>query len=1258
MNTFNRFCLSNNLFNHKCLKPYLIHNQINSFNNFLKNNKNSFYSIKKILKNYFPIINSKKNIFLKIKKIILEKPFFNDYYSKKKNIHYFANLYIIISIFYIKENFFIEKKLFFGSIPFMTKKGNFVINGTERILISQFTKSNGIFFFLEKKLICKIIPKIGDWIDFSIEKKFYFIFNNNDYFDLNYFLICIGIKKYFFFNYFIKKINLKIIKGKKKFFFLLNKKNNFIFKNFFFLCISNKKINFYFYKKYIINNKKIKKMKEIINFINIFFLKKIFFIKVFIFKYKIEEKFFFLLIKNFFLKKTDILFSKNKGSIFNYFKKIFIKKKFVLSNFGYKRINTILNNNNLYFNYKIIIEIINKMLKFYKFNLLNDNFDSLENKIILNSGKLISKKFEFCIKIIKKSIFYKIKNLKKEDELNFLIDDNIITINLKDYFCNNELSQFLDQNNPLAEISHNRKISLINLKGVNKENCGFDIRDIHYSHYSKICPIDTPEGHNIGLINSFSFYSKTNKHNLISTLYKISINGKIIGISFFDHKIEKINYISNFLTTIKTIYGEIFTKPIIEIRYKSNYKKKKFFFINFIEFSGDQLCSIGASLIPFLEHNDANRCLMGSNMQRQATPLINSQQPLIGTGNELIIGLNSGYNIISKINGIVLYTDYYKIIIKNKNKLKLYNLKKYNKTNQNTIFHQNSLVNINQIIKKGDLLADSYSTKYGEISLGINIKVAFMSWYGYNFEDSIIISKKIFNEEKFSSLHIYEFICILKHNENCFEILSNECFDVKNNIKKGIINIGEFVKPKDILIGKMIPKNKKENSPEEKLFKVVFSDNNFNYYEQPLLTPKNIKGIVIHIEDFKLYILGKNIIKILYFEQLKYINKCLNNYFYEIFFYYMKKINYELFNQKIIYKNKIFYYNKLNINLLFKIKCLNKKINFKLKIFKKLFLKYLKIKKKKYYYKKKFFLKYEDFEKNILRIIKIKIVVKKNIKIGDKMSGRHGNKGVVSKIVEEESMPYDKYGNRVDLILNPLGIPSRMNVGQLLESYLGISLEKINNFFLNINNFRKNYFFKNKILISLLFKKILKKNINILNFNNIEIIKLIKKIKNGFKICIHNFQKFNELKIKQFIKTLGFSSTGKIFLFDGYNGKKYIQLINVGIIYFMKLNHLASDKMYSRSVGPYSLITQQPLGGKSNLGGQRLGEMEVWALEAYGASNLLKEMLTIKSDDIIGRVKLYKNIISGNQNITSGVPESFQVLLKEIKALCFDIKLL
>ncbi|XZR52574.1 MAG: DNA-directed RNA polymerase subunit beta [Candidatus Carsonella ruddii] len=1255
---FNRYCLSKKNFFHECYKPYLIHIQINSFNNFLKYNYNN-YSIKNIIRKNFPVINKKKDIFVKFCKISIKKPFYEEEYCIKRNIHYYTIIFINLKFYLINKKRIYNRKYNLGYIPYMTKRGSFIINGTNRVLISQFKKCYGIYFFYEKKKYCKIIPYYGNWIDLYHEKELYFVFDKKIIFFVKNLLISLGLNKQFFFNYIFFNIKIKIIKGKKKKFFLINRKFFFCkkYKNFF--CFSTKKIiDFYLGNNFYFKKKKFFKLNLIDKkFINIFLINKYLFINFIILKKKLEN-FIVDFYKKYYFELEDNNFLNKKGKILNFFKKIFYKKNFNFSLIGDKRVKTML------FNYKYtgiftLLEIIKKYLKFLKFDILKDNLDSLENKLVFNSGKLLSIKFEKSFNKIMKNIKYKVKNFTNINDFELLIDNNIITIEIKDYFCNNELSQFLDQNNPLSEISHLRKISLVG-NNIKKENCGFEIRDLHISHYCKICPIDTPEGHNIGLINSFSFYSKINKYNFISTVYKICFFGKIIGVMYLDYKKEKLKNIIDFLSTIKTIYGEIFKLPFLNIRNKNNFKKIKFIFIDLIEISGSQIFSLGASLIPFLENNDANRCLMGSNMQRQAVPLVYADNSIVGTGNELIVGNNSNYNINSDITGFVLYVDSNFIVVKNKYQLFKYKIKKFIRTNQNTTITQKPIINLGSNIKKGDLLAYSNVTKNGEISLGKNLRVAFMSWYGYNFEDSILISNKIIKENFFSSFHIYEYICVLKYNENGIDIVSNDAFNkkqiIENKTKFGIIKIGESVNSKDVLVGKMCPRKKNDFSPEEKLFKIVFSDNNFNYYEQPLCLPKNVNGTVLNIDDFKLYSFDKNVLKILDIEQLVYITKNLNNCFYELFFWYIDNINKYLNNNIVFLNKKIFIFKKNNINILINLKCFNKKNNFKLKIIKKIIIKKVFFKKQQFKITKKNILTYNDFDNNIIRIIKIKIISKKNLKIGDKMSGRHGNKGVVSTIIEEENMPYDKFGNQIELILNPLGVPSRMNVGQLIEVYIGSAIQEIKFFFEKIN-FLNFSFYKIKMILKLIIKIIFNKNIETFFLNNKDCYLLYLKFKKKISICVHNFKNLEDIIIKNIINKISFSKNGKIQLFDGITGIKYIKFISVGNIYFMKLNHLVSDKIYSRSIGPYSIITQQPLGGKSNFGGQRLGEMEVWALEAYGAAYILKEMLTVKSDDLIGRTLVYKNIMNEIPHVESGIPESFQILIKEIQSLCFDIKI-
>ncbi|MFI4913431.1 MAG: DNA-directed RNA polymerase subunit beta [Candidatus Carsonella ruddii] len=1252
---FNRYCLSKKNFFHKCYKSYFNHIQINSFNNFIKYKKKNF-SIKNLIKFHFPIINKKKNIFLKLFKINIKKPFYNEKYCINKNIHFYSIIYIYIKMYLINKKIIYKKKYELCKIPFLNKKGNFIINGTHRILISQFIKSNGIFFITRKKKICKIIPNFGNWIELIYSKQLFFLFDKKILFSLKNIFISLGINKIFFFKYFFFKIKLKILKGKKKKFFLLKKKFFLNRKYNKYYCFSFNNIEFYLGSYYFFKKNFFCKFDKVNN-LNYIISKKIYFLNIIIYKKNINNFKLIKIYKNYNLILEDSNYLNKKGKIFNFFKKIFIKKKYSFNNTGYKRIKKILFKKKELLNLFFILEIIKKIFKFIKFNIIDDNLDSLDNKIINSCGKLLSNIFEKSFLMIIKNIKFKIKNFNLINDLDLIIEKTLITIEFKNYFCNNELSQFLDQNNPLSEISHLRKISLIG-SNIKKENCGFEIRDLHISHYCKICPIDTPEGHNIGLINSFSFYSKINKYNYISSIYKFSFIGKIIGIISIDYKKEKFKNIINFLNTILTIYGEIFKFPFLEVKKKNIFKKKKFIFIDLIEISGDQIISIGASLIPFFSNNDANRCLMGSNMQKQAVPLYKCDQPIVGTGNEITLGINSGYCILSEIKGYILYLDNYIIIIKNNFKIKKYKILNFYKTNQNTTIFQKININYLNNINKGDILTYCNVIEKGEITLGKNIRVAFMSWYGYNFEDSILISNKIVENNFFLSFHIYEYICVLKNNDFGFDILSDKVFEKKqilnNQVKYGLIRIGSNVKYKDVLIGKLCPKKKNNFSPEEKLFKIVFSDNNFNYYEQPLYVPKNINGIILSIDDFKLYSFKKKIIRVLNFEQLKFILKKIKNSLYEIIIYYYYLIKKKIFNKKVFYKNKIFLFNN-NLNLLLNIKNFNKFVNYKLKIFKKILINTIFKKKINYKLKKNNILNYNDFDENIIRIIKIKIIVKKNLKIGDKMSGRHGNKGVISNIVNYIDMPYDIYGNQIEMILNPLGVPSRMNVGQLLEVYLSLSIKKISNIIEKIS-FYKFSFYKIKTIIKIILKILFNKNINIYKINNFDFYKIFIKFKKTILVCVHNFEKLNIIFIKNILKKIGISINGKILLFDGISGHRYIKLINVGYIYFLKLNHLVTDKIYSRSIGPYSMITQQPLGGKSNFGGQRLGEMEVWALEAYGASNILKEMLTVKSDDIKGRIIIFKNIVKGIPHSDSGIPESFQILIKEIKALCFDIK--
>ena len=928
-----------------------------------------------------------------------------------------------------------------------------------------------------------------------------------------------------------------------------------------------------------------------------------------------------------------------------------------------------------------IIAIVHKMLDLRDGKDEVDDIDHLGNRRVRSVGELVENQARIGVYRMERAIKEKMTTLDVESAMpQDLINAKPLTVSLKDFFVSSQLSQFMDQTNPLSEITHKRRVSALGPGGLTRERAGFEVRDVHPTHYGRICPIETPEGPNIGLINSLSTYAKINKYGFIESPYKKVKNGIVE---------DKVEYLSAMEETKYTIAqanskldnnGKII-EELVSSRQNLNFVLSKPENIDYIDVSPKQLVSVAASLIPFLENDDANRALMGSNMMRQAVPLLKPESPLVGTGIESDVALDSGVTIVAKRDGVVDKIDGKRIVIKatdetdfTKSGVDIFNLQKFKRSNQNTCINQKPLVRVGDKVKSGDIIADGPSTKLGELGLGKNVTVAFMPWQGYNFEDSILISERCVTDDVFTSIHILEYEVMARDTKLGEEDITRDIPNVseeslKNLDESGIVYIGAEVKAGDILVGKVTPKGDSASGPEEKLLRSIFGEKAIDVTDTSLKMSRGSSGVVVDVRVFNRHGIEKD-------ERSITIERA------EIEVVQQDKIVEEEILERSIKQraNQILGGSLLNK----KIKDFDQgtKIDFdkinSLTIADVLKLTVGDVKKeesilqlKDQYNKAKQDI-IERFEDKVLKIrsgddllpsvmkmVKVFVAVRRRLRPGDKMSGRHGNKGVVSKIVPVEDMPYRENGQAVDIVLNPLGVPSRMNVGQILETHLGWACKEFGDQMKNliIENQKK---IEKTEKISTFLKSVYGKEIfdnAIEKLSKTEFKDLCENLQNGIPIATPVFDGAKEKDVTDMLKLAKLPASGQTTLWDGRTGEKFDRDVTVGIIYMLKLHHLVEDKIHARSTGPYSLVTQQPLGGKAQLGGQRFGEMEVWALEAYGASYTLQEILTVKSDDVAGRVKVYETIVKGEENFESGIPESFNVLVKEIKSLALNVEL-
>ena len=1340
--------------------PPLLDVQRESYDNFLQSNisanKKDRVGIHSAFNSIFPIKSYSGNAILEYVDYVLEKPIYNVYECKLKGLTYASILKLNAKLILfdnednsldVNENsknnqskkikYSKEQLVYIGEIPLMTDFGSFVVNGTERVVVSQLHRSPGVYFEHDKgkshssgKLLysAKIVPDRGSWIDFEFDQKdnIFVRIDQRRKLPVTVLLRALGFESNNeILNLFFDKDIFKLSQGKWTFdlypkrllgqisTITVKEKDGTI------LVEKGKRIT----SRHIRNIEKsgIKTLEVSKQFINGRILASdIFDEKTGEVIARANERITTEIIDKFVLNGINIIntiytneynhgsyisdtlnidntITKNnalieiyrvmrpgepptKEAIESLFKNIFFsEERYDLSPVGRMKINRRLHKGSdagpSVLTKEDIIQTIKTLIDIRDGIGSIDDIDNLGNRRVRSVGEMVENQFRIGLVRIERAVREKL-NVADSEKLNpkDLINAKSVISTIREFFCSSQLSQFMDQNNPLAEITHKRRVSALGPGGLNRDRAGFEVRDVHPTHYGRLCPIETPEGPNIGLINSLAIYARCNKYGFLESPFRVVKNGKVTDEIEYLSAIEE----SEFVIAQSNVKVDENNKIISDLA-SCRFNNENIFMtpdkIQYIDVSPKQIVSVAAALIPFLEHDDANRALMGSNMQRQAVPLIKTERPLVGTGMEEIVARDSGVIISSNYDGVVDSVDSKRIVIKpidEETGVKIYNLTKYTRSNQSTCINQKPLVNVGDMICKGDVIADGPSTDLGELALGQNLLVAFMSWNGYNFEDSILISERVVKEDKFTSIHIEELTCISRDTKLGSEEITSDIPNIGEEAlskldESGIVYIGANVSAGDILVGKVTPKGEKQLTPEEKLLKAIFGEKASDVKDTSLRVPSGThQATIIDVQMFVRDDLEKDDrFHSIEENKLEKIKKDLNDEFRIREEFLLSKAKKILIGEEIINinQNESILIDEKFLAEIQKQKWLDLKISNDQKIdklieykdewecLKKEFNEKFKVQSEK-------IVKCDDLAPGVLKVVKVYLAVKRRIQPGDKISGRHGNKGVVSLIVPEEDMPHLEDGTAVDIILNPLGVPSRMNVGQVLETHLGFISKKLGE---KISSFitMKNSADKIRNLLNDIYNSDDKiKKINFNNFSDEEIVKLSNGLKGGVPISTPVFDGASEEQIKNFAKLTNISNgTGKIKLYDGRTGEEFDSPVTVGCMYILKLNHLADDKMHARSTGSYSLVTQQPLGGKAQFGGQRFGEMEVWAIEAYGASYTLQEMLTVKSDDIYGRTKMYKNLVEGNHSMEPGIPESFNVLVKEIRSLGIDIEL-
>ncbi|WP_282298039.1 DNA-directed RNA polymerase subunit beta [Stenotrophomonas sp. PS02289] len=929
-----------------------------------------------------------------------------------------------------------------------------------------------------------------------------------------------------------------------------------------------------------------------------------------------------------------------------------------------------------------ILDVIKVLTEIRNGRGVVDDIDHLGNRRVRSVGEMAENVFRVGLVRVERAVKERLSMAESEGLTpQELINAKPVAAAIKEFFGSSQLSQFMDQNNPLSEVTHKRRVSALGPGGLTRERAGFEVRDVHPTHYGRVCTIETPEGPNIGLINSLAVYARTNQYGFLETPYRKVHDGKVSDEIEFLSAIEENEYViaqANALTDAQSVLTEQF----VPCRYQGESLLKPPAEVHFMDVSPMQTVSIAAALVPFLEHDDANRALMGANMQRQAVPTLRAQKPLVGTGIERAVARDSGVTVNARRGGEIVQIDAGRIVVKvNEDEITdasdagvdIYNLIKYTRSNQNTCINQRPLVEVGNVVARGDVLADGPSTDIGELALGQNMLIAFMPWNGYNFEDSILLSERVVEEDRYTTIHIEELTCVARDTKLGPEEISADIPNVSEQAlnrldESGVVYIGAEVRAGDIMVGKVTPKGESQLTPEEKLLRAIFGEKASDVKDSSLRVPPGMDGTVIDVQVFTRDGIEKDKrARQIEENEIKRVKKDFDDQFRileaAIYARLRSQIVGKVVNGGVNLKKgdtiSDAYLDGLKKADWFALRMKDEDASEAIERAQKQIQAHEKEFERRFADKRGKITAGDDLAPGVLKMVKVFLAVKRRIQPGDKMAGRHGNKGVVSNVVPVEDMPYMASGETVDIVLNPLGVPSRMNIGQILEVHLGWAAKGLGRKIQRmleaqsaLNDLRK---FLDDIYNH--DKTQHANHVDLSQFSDEELLRLAQNLTDGVPMATPVFDGATEAEIKRMLELADLPSSGQTQLYDGRTGEAFDRHTTVGYMHYLKLNHLVDDKMHARSTGPYSLVTQQPLGGKAQFGGQRFGEMEVWALEAYGAAYTLQEMLTVKSDDVQGRNQMYKNIVDGEHEMVAGMPESFNVLVKEIRSLAINMEL-
>ncbi|MFQ3230450.1 DNA-directed RNA polymerase subunit beta [Reinekea sp.] len=1332
--------------------PYLLAIQLDSYRSFLQADLDAAErqdsGLHAAFKSVFPIVSYSGNAALEYVSYKLGKPAFDVKECQLRGVTYSAPLRVKVRlIIYDKESSskaikdIKEQEVYMGEIPLMTDNGTFIINGTERVVVSQLHRSPGVFYDHDKgkthssgKLLhsARVIPYRGSWLDFEFDPKdqvFVRIdrrrklpatillraleYTNQEILDMFFERVGFKLKD----DIFEMEVVAEHLKGETAAFEIKDSKGNV-------LVEEGRRIT----ARHIRDFKAAKLTS--VEVPDTFLLGKALATDIIDassgeilancndeITLEVLEQLRAQKIKTFETLYTNDLDTgafvsdtlrndptstplealveiyrmmrpgepPTKESAETLFQNLFFSAdRYDLSTVGRMKFNRRLgreeDTGEGTLSREDIVDVLKTLVDIRNGKGGVDDIDHLGNRRIRSVGEMAENQFRVGLVRVERAVRERLSMAESEGLMpQDLVNAKPVAAAIKEFFGSSQLSQFMDQNNPLSGITNKRRVSALGPGGLTRERAGFEVRDVHPTHYGRVCPIETPEGPNIGLINTLSTYARTNHYGFLETPYRKVENGKvtsdIVYLSAIDEAKHTIAQANVPVSDDGMIEGEF-----VQVRHQNEFTLAPLDKVDMMDVSPRQVVSVAAALIPFLEHDDANRALMGSNMQRQAVPTLKSDKPLVGTGIERTVATDSGVCVVADRGGIVEFVDASRIVVKVQSEeigeddagVDIYNLTKYTRSNQNTCINQRTIVRQGDTIARGDVLADGPSVDLGELALGQNMRIAFMPWNGYNYEDSILVSERVVQEDRFTSIHIQELTCIARDTKLGAEEISADIPNVGEAAlgkldESGIVYIGAEVGPGDILVGKVTPKSETQLTPEEKLLRAIFGEKASDVKDTSLRVKGGMRGTVIDVQTFTRDGVERDQrSKDIERQALEEFRKDLNAEFRIIENAVYERLTGSLVGQSVaggpnLSKGDVLteaFLGQLPRADWFKLRLQDEAVAATLESSENQLKERKAEQEARFDDKKRKLQSGDDLQPGVLKVVKVYLAVKRRIQPGDKMAGRHGNKGVISVIMPVEDMPYDEKGNPVDVVLNPLGVPSRMNVGQVLETHLGAAAKGLGD---RINEMIEEQRSAAELrdFLSQIYNDSGKgyRTEALGDFSDGEINELAKNLIGGVPIATPVFDGAEEKEVKGLLRLAGMDESGQIQLWDGRTGNAFENKTTVGYMYMLKLNHLVDDKMHARSTGSYSLVTQQPLGGKAQFGGQRFGEMEVWALEAYGAAYTLQEMLTVKSDDVNGRTKMYKNIVDGDHRMEPGMPESFNVLVKEIRSLGIDMEL-